>query len=33
MQWKSYDPVEPVAEIQVTLQDYLDCGGKVKFRE
>ena len=30
-QYKSYTPVTPVTEISVTLQDYLDAGGKLEF--
>lgn len=31
-QYKSYNPVKPIARIDVTLQDYLDFGGQIVYR-
>lgn len=32
-QYKSFIPVVPVAEIEVRIQDYIDLGGKINFKD
>lgn len=32
-QWRSKDPVAPVASVEVNLQDYFDMGGKIVWKQ